>query len=89
VPIYQYQCSTCNHVFDKKLSIADRRVPETEPCPNCNEVTVQKNDGNSNEHTYGLGAEAKNNYGGFSEVLTKIHDQTKHMGGKLKDQIKR
>ena len=84
MPFYEYSCNKCEHKFDKKLSIDDRKIPESEPCPNCNEAEcVQQSVGNSNPHTYGLGYEAKNNMGGFKEVLQKIDARSKPLGGKL------
>ena len=87
MPIYEYTCSKCNHTFDKKLSISDRDNPISSPCPNCSEQnSVQRGVGNLG-FTYGLGAEAKNNYGGFKEVLQKIDQKTRHMGGKLNEKL--
>lgn len=41
MPMYSYVCEACNHGFDKSLKIADRKQPESEPCPNCGEKKVQ------------------------------------------------
>lgn len=35
MPIYVYKCDKCNHNFEKLLSISNRKLPETEPCPEC------------------------------------------------------
>lgn len=36
--MYQYQCKDCGEIFDKRLSISDRKLPESEACPHCNKV---------------------------------------------------
>lgn len=38
MPFYEYRCDKCGCIFDKRLSIADRKSPESEPCPSCNET---------------------------------------------------
>lgn len=37
MPMYDYKCSKCEHVFTELLSMDNRKDPETKPCPNCNE----------------------------------------------------
>lgn len=39
---YDYQCKACNHVFERVLKMADRKVPEAEPCPECGETQVKQ-----------------------------------------------
>lgn len=35
MPTYSYQCSKCEHDFEKILRIDDRKVPTEEQCPQC------------------------------------------------------
>lgn len=42
MPIYTYQCSGCNHVFDGFHKIDNRRDPESAPCPECKVDDVVK-----------------------------------------------
>ncbi|MDX2345488.1 MAG: zinc ribbon domain-containing protein [Legionella sp.] len=39
MPIYEYQCSACNHTFDKLQKMSD--APLTQ-CPECGKNTVDK-----------------------------------------------
>lgn len=41
MPIYVYRCD-CNHEFERFLSIANYKQPESEPCPSCGELKVLK-----------------------------------------------
>lgn len=41
MPTYDYKCSNCEYCFDKILSISDRKLPESEPCPNCNQNSIE------------------------------------------------
>lgn len=41
MPLYDYHCKKCEHEFTKMLKIADRKQPESESCPNCNEVAIE------------------------------------------------
>ncbi|QGZ16032.1 hypothetical protein Kuja_0410 [Vibrio phage vB_VchM_Kuja] len=34
---YDYKCGACGHIFGRQLSMADRKQPESEPCPSCAE----------------------------------------------------
>ncbi len=43
IMLYDYQCSKCDHVFERSLKITDRELPLFEACPNCERVGyVQK-----------------------------------------------
>lgn len=70
-------------MFECKLPINDRIIPESEPCPSCSHQTIVKNSGTLSRIQYGIGAEAKNNYGGFSEVLKHIDEKSRPLGGHL------
>lgn len=35
MPMYEYQCNNCKHVFTKVKKIDDRHDPLSEACPNC------------------------------------------------------
>lgn len=87
MPTYDFNCGNCGNTFEKRLRIDDRLQPETEPCPSCGSISVQLAILMSNGHTYGLGAEAKNNYGGFPDVLKRIADNTPGAKG-LRDYIR-
>lgn len=39
---YDYQCKSCQFVFERKVPLADRLVPESEPCPECGEMRVKQ-----------------------------------------------
>lgn len=38
MPTYTYFCEKCNHKFESFRKIDNRKEPESEPCPSCNEV---------------------------------------------------
>jgi len=43
MPIYEYQCSTCENTFSRILSMDNMNKPITEPCPECSSIdTVKK-----------------------------------------------
>ena len=42
MPLYTYQCKTCNHIFDEFHPMDSRKDPETKPCPTCGEHEVQQ-----------------------------------------------
>lgn len=35
MPLYDYKCSKCEHVFASLQSVANYRAPCAEPCPSC------------------------------------------------------
>jgi len=41
MPLYEFVCNKCDHVFDEFLSIDNRHTPTAAPCPNCGELTVR------------------------------------------------
>lgn len=68
MPLYSYNCDSCDHDFDKQLKISEMHVPESEPCPNCSATSVKK-------YIAGLGgfnADVVRVDGGFREVIQKI-----------------
>jgi len=40
MPNYAFKCEKCDHSFDEMLSLSDRDVPTTKPCPNCKKKKV-------------------------------------------------
>jgi len=73
MPTYDYACSSCNHSFEKFLSIGNRHLPTEEPCAQCAATgTVMQSIGApSVGDAVRLGIRKIDN--GFKEVLQKIH----------------
>lgn len=42
MPLYDYNCSSCQYCFEKNVKISECDRPTTEPCPSCSELTVKK-----------------------------------------------
>ncbi len=40
MPVYEYQCNTCGHKFERLQSVNAR--PEETTCPQCNAVNAQR-----------------------------------------------
>lgn len=82
MPMYDYRCSECNHVFEQMEKIDNRKNPEKQPCPNCQQMKVQ----------FQIAAPAIGDAvrmgltkpdAGFNEVMSKIKE--KHKINQLKD----
>lgn len=37
MPLYEYRCNKCEHVFSDMLKMDDRHLPTEQSCPNCKE----------------------------------------------------
>ena len=73
MPTYDYNCTKCNHSFDRLLKIADMHQPISEPCPECAALgSVTKIMGAPvMGDAVRLGITRTDN--GFKEVLQRIH----------------
>lgn len=40
MPLYNYLCPNCETPQSHILKVDDRKIPESEPCPNCNGTQV-------------------------------------------------
>jgi len=78
MPNYDYICDACEYHFDKILSISEMKQPESEPCPNCGEVKVQKVilQGPAIGDAVRLGVRRPD--GGFKEVIQKIDNNNRN-----------
>ena len=71
MPLYDYKCSSCSEISTQMRSIADRKVPEGEPCPACGQQTLTFMIGTPGVgDPVRLGVRTIDN--GFREVLSKI-----------------
>lgn len=72
MPLYDYKCTSCNHVFEKSEKIKDRHKPSKKPCPKCNKKTVELSIGMPSicdPVTIGVKKHDK----GWHEVLSKVN----------------
>ena len=40
MPLYSYYCKACEHEFNEWSAMDDRKLPESEPCPECKAMKV-------------------------------------------------
>jgi putative FmdB family regulatory protein len=75
MPNYNYKCNKCDHAFEERLMIADRKIPEQSPCPECGatESVVQQITAPMICDPVRVGARKMDS--GFKEVLQKIHER--------------
>jgi putative FmdB family regulatory protein len=87
MPTYDYQCSKCEHTFEKVSKIADRHMASEEACPECGSVdTISMVIGMPryvDNHKLMTGPKPS---GQFREVLSKIHESTP--GSNLNDMVR-
>ena len=80
MPIYDYKCPACDHVFEKTVKMAN--YLELQDCPECNtksERTVVGAPGLGDPMRLGLQKPSD----GFKDVLRRIHERTP--GSQLKN----
>lgn len=89
MPTYDYICedTECNHAFEKRSSIADRNIPEVQPCPKCGQMTIKKQIGGCDVSPDALRLGIHKVDEGWNEVLAKIHENTP--GSNLGDKLSR
>ena len=63
MPIYEFKCNSCQHIFEELLSIGKRDEPCCQPCPQCKKREIQRDWRNTAvmgcDATVGPGAEFK------------------------------
>ena len=42
MPNYDYECKYCNHVYESQRTIKNRKVPQNECCPSCQNAGLVK-----------------------------------------------
>ena len=42
MPNYDYECTYCGHVFESQRTIKNRKVPQNECCPSCQNAGLVK-----------------------------------------------
>ena len=73
MPLYDYSCQDCGHAFREMHRIANRKVPEGNPCPSCGSSSVYLQIGTPGVgDSVRLGVRTVDN--GFREVLSKIQE---------------
>ena len=72
MPVYQYNCTSCEHHFDEVKKISEYDLPCKSPCPECGMVTVQRYIGSAPSFSKtGCRTHLKTD-SGFQSVLNKM-----------------
>ena len=75
MPTYDYECSSCEHTFEKVLSITDKDKPTKTKCPACGKKKVHKLIGSPLIADI-IRLDVRRKDSGFRDVLQKIHQRT-------------
>lgn len=77
MPIYEYKCKSCEHTFKAIKTVAARKEPEAEPCPECEKQEVSQVIGCPNIVSGVVGAGSIQRPQWFQD---KIKDMKKNVG---------
>ena len=82
MPLYEYKCEECNHLFEEYHSMDDRNIPLNELCPKCgNKDSVFKLCSNAGFVDPGIiNADKDMERSGVQTALERIRD---HCGTKM------
>ena len=72
--LYDYKCMACEHVFERSLKMADMKVPESEPCPECGAMEVKKVILSGNEFCSRERLGRMKHSDGFNDVLKGVKE---------------
>ncbi len=71
MPLYDYKCTACEHVWDDFQTVANRNKPTKKPCPKCGKKKVIKLDAAIQViDPVRLGVTRPDH--GFKEVISKV-----------------
>jgi len=70
MPTYEFKCHDCGHEFERMLKMADYKLPESEPCPNCGEYKVTR-------HITANGLSAMKTHYGLDDARKKLPSEFK------------
>lgn len=74
MPLYNYKCYACEHEFTDMLKMDDRKKPEGEACPNCNELGKVQQQITAPKIVSGVGSLMSKTDNGWKEVLSKVKE---------------
>lgn len=72
MPIYGYKCDSCDHIFDRTLSMSENKTPTKEPCPNCNKKSVRQYHGTMPGFITQAGSTINKTSSDWKDLLKKI-----------------
>lgn len=75
MPLYNFNCTSCNNKFERFLSVANYKQPESENCPSCGEMKVLKEIQSPNMIQFDRNIKADDT---FRDILKQIGKNNKH-----------
>ena len=82
MPNYDYECTYCGHVFESQRTIKNRKVPQNECCPSCQNAGLVKLKVGSASIEDSMRLGIKNPPGDVAERLRDINKQYGGDGGR-------
>lgn len=74
MPLYDYQCKTCENIFEKQTKISEMNSPQV--CPNCESSDSEKFIGGAPAIGDPVRLGIKRPDKSWSNVLQRIHERT-------------
>jgi len=83
MPNYNYCCRECDHTFDGIYTMDDRKIPLSEPCPNCEKTGNIYQVITAPRIVRGVSTQGIKVDDGFREVISKV--KSAHKVNNIKD----